>query len=105
MPVHPLIPPNVEKTNGVNEPISTSLILCSDFLCFSFSNLRYNEATGVARYDEAVGLNTLTSKIYARTNQYSNSFFPRSIRLWNSLPPDLIQQQLLQILTTPEPNS
>ena len=36
--------------------------------------------------------------IYARTNQYSNSFFPRSIRLWNSLPPDLIQQQSLQIL-------
>ena len=35
--------------------------------------------------------------IYARTNQYSNSFFPRSIRLWNSLPPDLIQQQSLQI--------
>ena len=35
--------------------------------------------------------------IYARTNQYSNSFFPRSIRLWNSLPPDLIQQQSLHI--------
>ena len=35
--------------------------------------------------------------IYAGTNQYSNSFFPRSIRLWNSLPPDLIQQQSLQI--------
>ena len=37
--------------------------------------------------------------IYARTNQYSNSFFPRSIRLWNSLPPDLIQQQSLQVPT------
>ena len=35
--------------------------------------------------------------IYARTNQYSKSFFFRSIRLWNSLPPDLIQQQSLQI--------
>ena len=35
--------------------------------------------------------------IYARTNQYSNSFFPRSIKLWNSLPPDLTQQQSLQI--------
>ena len=35
--------------------------------------------------------------IYARTNQCSNLFFPRSIRLWNSLPPDLIQQQSLQI--------
>ena len=34
---------------GANEPISTSLILCSYFLRFSFSNLRYNEATGVAR--------------------------------------------------------
>ena len=35
--------------------------------------------------------------IYARTNQYSNSFFPRSIRLWNTLPSDLILQQSLQI--------
>ena len=38
--------------------------------------------------------------IYARTNQYSNSFFPRSIRLWNSLPSDLIQLQSLQFLST-----
>ena len=34
--------------------------------------------------------------IYARTNQYSNSFFPRSIRLWNSLPPDLQSLQIFK---------
>ena len=33
--------------------------------------------------------------IYARTSLYSNSFFPRTIRLWNSLPEDIIQQQSL----------
>ena len=33
--------------------------------------------------------------LFARTSQYGNSFFPRAIRLWNSLPPHLIQQQSL----------
>ena len=33
--------------------------------------------------------------IYARTSLYSNSFFPRTIRIWNSLPEDTIQQQSL----------
>ena len=34
--------------------------------------------------------------IYARITQYSNSFFPRSIRFWNTLPRGLIHQQSLQ---------
>jgi len=34
--------------------------------------------------------------IYARTTQYSNSFFPRSVRFWNTLPHGLIHQQTLQ---------
>ena len=33
--------------------------------------------------------------IYTRTSLYSNSFFPRTIRIWNSLPEDIIQQQSL----------
>ena len=38
------------------------------------------------------GHNQRFHHIFARTSQYSNSFFPR---LWNSLPPHLIQQQSL----------
>ena len=33
--------------------------------------------------------------IYARTSLYSNSFFPRTIRIWNSLSEETIQQQSL----------
>jgi len=40
------------------------------------------------------GHNQRFHHLFARTSQYSNSFIPRSIRLWNSLPP-LIQQQSL----------
>ena len=50
-----VIPPEVEKTRGVNEPSSTSLILCSYFLCFSSSCLRYTEANWSSRYDRALG--------------------------------------------------
>ena len=44
------------------------------------------------------GHNQNFCQIYARTTQYSNSFFPKSIRLWNSLPQELIQQPPLSIL-------
>ena len=33
--------------------------------------------------------------IYARTSLYSNSFFPRTIRIWNSLSEEIIWQQSL----------
>ena len=33
--------------------------------------------------------------IYARISLYSNSFFPRTMRIWNSLPEDTIRQQSL----------
>ena len=41
------------------------------------------------------GHNQWFHHLFARTSQYCNSFFPRAIRLWNSLPPHLIQQQSL----------
>jgi len=52
----------VENTKGTKELNSTSLILCSYFLRFSFLNRWYNEGTEVARYDGAVRLKTFTSK-------------------------------------------
>ncbi len=57
-----LVPPIVDITSGVKEACSTSLILCSYDLSFSFSCLLQHVVVDRLLFEGANGLNTLTSK-------------------------------------------
>ena len=50
--VHPLIPPKIKILKVQKELNSTSLILCSYFLCLSFSSCQYRDGTEVVQYDD-----------------------------------------------------